>query len=350
MCVINIIHRVIYLKKVFSTMCIILAVACILCFSVIRETVPSAIEMCVTSLIPSVFIFTVLSSVIIDCGLPSFLVKHISCVFNRIFGISQCSAIAVLLGWTAGFPVGANSVQKLYTDGHISRDEAEYLLSFCSVSGISFVFGVIGGVVYDNMKISLLLYTIQIFSSVAVGIIMKGASKNIQDVHFGSKRDFNISETIVSSVKSGVKSTAYICGYVILFSVLCNLIVYIFPSVPEFPIRAALEMTSSSLMLRDFPFKVSLILASALLSWSGMCIHLQIHNCVKNISMKKYYIGKALHVGISSLITVLIPISDNVCTYRECVSVNYRDNYPNMFFLIIFFVVLGCFFLKNDVK
>lgn len=323
---------------------------CILNFSMVKESVSSAIEMCTTVLIPSVFVFTVLSSVIVRCGLPSFIMKPICRIFHALFGISACSAIALILGWCAGVPVGATSVYQLYSEGRISRNEAEYLLSFCSISGVSFVFGVVGGVVFKDVKTAAILYLVQIFSSVAVGILMKDTHKFEVTAACAEQCSLDVSKTIVSSVKNGIKSTANICGYVIFFSAICNILLHILPIVPEFPIRAAFELTTSILLVSRFPAKLSIVLASALLSWSGICIHLQIQSCVGGLSLKKYYIGKLLHVGISSLVTLLLPLSNNITAYRECISVNYRDYSPHLFFIIIFFVILGCFFLKNDVK
>ena len=260
------------------------------------------------------------------------------------------SSVAVLLGWTAGFPVGAASAAQLWKSGKISKSEAEYLLSFCSNSGISFIFGVVGGSIYGDIKISFLLFFVQITASALTGFILRPKTPFTCNCISEKTTDSTIAETVIKSVKNTVVTLSCICGYILLFSVLCDVILLFLPGNLDFFIKGIFELTSSASLLKEFPLKTSVVLASAMLSWSGLCVHMQIRSVTDGLSLRNYFIGKLIHIGISMLLTYLLTINRTITVYRECISVSYRNNHFGIMFLIIIFVILCCIFLNNDVK
>lgn len=259
-------------------------------------------------------------------------------------------AAPIILGLTAGFPVGAICCYRLYKSAEITKSEAEYLLSFCSNSGISFIFGVLGGAVFKNIKIGILIFLIQTASSFLVGILLRPKSENVSLDTTPSPAPASIQSAIVNSVKSSVINIAYICGYIISFAVLTELLQVYLPKSFAFGIKAIFELTGAAYELSGFPQKTALILACGILSWSGLCVHMQIRSVTGELDLKPYFTGKLIHMASSMLCAYLLPIEEHIGTYCENVSVTYRAGGFEYIFFIIIIIIISCILLNNVVK
>ncbi|MBQ9941125.1 MAG: hypothetical protein IJO74_06265 [Clostridia bacterium] len=318
---------------------------------VIKNSVFCSINICMTSFIPSVFIFMILSSYIASCESTSIIFKPLGKVFSCLFGTSECSSLPIILGWITGFPIGASCTYEMYQNGKISKEEAEYLISFCSNSGISFIFGVLGGEIYKNQKTALFLFSIQILASAIVGIIMKEKifSTNSESQDFPVETNSSY-RNLIDCVKKTVINLAYICGYIMFFSALTEFFIFFLPNNMDFIAKGFFELTNACMMLDKIPLKTSLILASGLLSWSGVCVHIQVSTVAPGLSLKKYFTGKLIHMALTMSLTAIVPIKQYINAYKETVTVTYRNNNFGLLFFLIIFAVLCCIFFNNGVK
>ena len=122
-----------------------------------------AVEMCVTSLIPSLFPFmffsTLLSSVLMGCHFRSFR------ILSKLCRIPNGSEILLILGSLGGYPVGAQMISNAYQNGQLKREDAQRILGFCNNAGPAFIFGILGPA-FESGIIPALLWLIQIISAV----------------------------------------------------------------------------------------------------------------------------------------------------------------------------------------
>ncbi len=331
----------------FSLICMLVVITN---YFTVQSAAKQAVGICINSVFPSVFPFLILSSMIIKSGSASVIGKPFSRIFNKFFGVNKSCTTPIILGLTAGFPVGASCTYNLYKNGEISKDEAEYLLSFCSNSGISFIFGIIGGEIFKSAKIGAMIFVIQLVSSVITGVLMK--NRHIISVSdFRTKNtDISFSAVVVNSVKESVINIAYICGYIVLFSIFTKLIISFLPECFSFTVKGILELTSASYELSYFELKSAFVLACGILSWCGICVHMQVRAVTGNLSLKPYFIGKAVHMALSMLMAYLTPITSSLSVYKENISIVYRNNGFGFLFVIIFFIVMCCILFKSVVK
>ena len=97
-----------------------------------------AMLLCAQTLIPSLFPFFVLSSLLIACGASELLSALLSPLMRPLFGLSGAGAAALALGLCGGYPVGARE--------HIGLDIAPHpqpvtLLNHVKLLGILFILG-----------------------------------------------------------------------------------------------------------------------------------------------------------------------------------------------------------------
>ena len=129
--------------------------------------------------------------------------------------------------------------------------------------------------------------------------------------------EVNFTETIAESV-TGILN---ICGTVLFFFIVTNITFEYLKIIPFFSsdlvkifISGMLEISSGANSLINFEASLyyKLILASIILSWSGISVHCQIIYTVKTIknvelSLKPYFTGKIIH-GIISIILIISAI------------------------------------------
>lgn len=89
-----------------------------------EESVAAAregISLCVDVLIPSLFPFFVLSSLLISTGLAGLCARPLESFMRPLFGVGGAGAAALSLGLIGGYPVGARTVAQLVQRGSVPR-------------------------------------------------------------------------------------------------------------------------------------------------------------------------------------------------------------------------------------
>ena len=108
------------------------------------EAARSGLRLCYNVIIPSLFPFFVLSSLVVELGLAGYLGRLLEGLMRPLFRVGGACASAVALGFIGGYPVGAKTAIGLYESGQCTRTEAQRLLAFCNNSGPAFILGVVG--------------------------------------------------------------------------------------------------------------------------------------------------------------------------------------------------------------
>ena len=120
------------------------------------------VTLCLQTVLPSLFPFFVLSSLLVQSDVPRLLSRAMAGVMYPLFGVSGAGASALILGLLGGYPVGTRTVAELYGRGEIAREEAEQLLAFCNNSGPGFFLGVCGTAVFGSARAGAYLYLIHV--------------------------------------------------------------------------------------------------------------------------------------------------------------------------------------------
>ena len=137
------------------------------------EAARSGLRLCYNVIIPSLFPFFVLSSLVVELGLAGYLGRLLEGLMRPLFRVGGACASAVALGFIGGYPVGAKTAIGLYESGQCTRTEAERLLAFCNNSGPAFILGVVGTGVFASSRVGVLLYLAHAAASCCVGLLFR---------------------------------------------------------------------------------------------------------------------------------------------------------------------------------
>lgn len=284
-----------------------IAAACAMLVMILdtRTAVISArdgVLLCLNTVIPSLFPFFVLSGVVSSCLLgQNFLFLQ---PLGRLCKIPKGAESLLLLGFLAGYPVGAQMITQTYLDGRLSSRAARRMLGFCSNAGPAFIFGMLSPL-FANKKIVWVLWAIHILSAVITGFVL--ATEEATSVQISPGTGINFPEAL----QKALKATAGVCGWVILFRVVigfCNRwFFWLIPAIIQVLLSGLLELANGCVLLQNLSGEgTRFLLAGAMLSFGGLCVGMQTISVTEGLGTGWYFPGKVLQTCLTVLFSLLL--------------------------------------------
>ena len=298
--------------------------------------------LCFNVIVPSLFPFFVLSSLVVDLGLAAYLGRAMEGLMRPLFRVSGSCAAAVALGFIGGYPVGARTALQLYQQGLCSKTEAERLLSFCNNSGPAFILGVVGAGIFGDSRVGLLLYLTHALASLLVGLLFRfyGGGRRDGPAHTPHSKPIQtvtLPAAFTGAVARALQSTLGICAFVVFFAVVLRLLsaygvlsaVAALLSLAGFEaewarrlVAGLLELSSGVASLQGGAHLAGRVsMAAFMLGWAGLSVHCQVLSFLvdSGLSAKAYLAGKLCHgliaAGLTYAVTRLFPLSAPVADY-----------------------------------
>lgn len=273
------------------------------------EGIKSGIFLCLITVIPSLFPFfvfsTLLTSAFVGHSIP-FLSP-----FAKLWGIPQGAESIPLIGFTGGYPVGAQVIADAYRTGQLCKSQAERMLAFCNNAGPAFIFGITASF-FPAKWMSWALWGIHILSAVMTACILPGQEQN------AVPRQIAEPITAVEAMNRSLRIMASVCGWIVFFRMLIAFFsrwfLWLLPSAVQIGVIGILELSNGCIALAEIP-SVSLrfIMCSGMLALGGTCVTMQTASAAKGLSLKYYFVGKLLQTGFSllfswSIVTGIWPV------------------------------------------
>lgn len=268
------------------------------------------LELCLRTVIPSLFPFFLLS-ILLTGALAGRKIPMLRPLAG-LCGIPEGGETLLITGFLGGYPVGAQSVADFYRAEHLSKAEAERLLAFCSNAGPAFLFGMAASI-FPQRRMAVLLWLIHILSAVFTACLIPA----------GKVRTISLSEgknvTMSDAMRKSISVMAYVCGWVVLFRVLIAFlsrwVLWLLPIPAQVGIMGLLELTNGCCALSSVTSTaVAFVLCSAMLAAGGLCVTMQTVSVTEGLSLKFYFLGKGMQVVFSVLLSlawaskILLPV------------------------------------------
>ena len=262
----------------------------------------NGLELCLHTVIPSLFPFLFLSMVITGwLGRKGFPALNFLC---RTFRLPEGAGGLLLLGWLGGYPTGAHSVSLAYEQGRISKHDAQRMLVVCSNCGPAYIFGVLSGV-FSGISNLWAIWGICMLSSLITSLILPGGGGRMTPLT-------NIQpESPVKLMDKAIRAMARICGWVIMFRVILSFaerwFLWLLPPEGRVLLCGLTELANGCLLLHQVStHEIRFILACAILSFGGLSVMLQTYSVISyKLDTKMYFPGKVLHSAISTCLACI---------------------------------------------
>ena len=327
---------VINFKKYLLTFFSIFLIICLLLFAennILACT--NGLNLFVKNIFPTLFPFLIATDILYNSNFIYILEKYLQNFTSKLFNIPPKAAIAIILGFISGYPIGAKITANLKKDKYITKAEAERLIAFTNNSSPMFIISTVGISILSNKNLGIILLIIHIISSILVGLIFRFWKYNDKEqlnydfilLNENNKLKENLScaEIITNSIKNSIYTILQIGSFVIFFSILLdilkstkilNVFAYILSIIgldETFSLSflyGFFEITNGLSLIQNLYLNneiLSIMIISFLLGFSGISILFQIYSIIKkeHISIKPYILGKLLQ-GILSVILVCI--------------------------------------------
>ena len=259
------------------------------------------IELCIKTLIPSLFPFMVLSSALLNI-LRNVRIPMLTHLCKICKMPSGCDSI-LFTGLLGGYPVGAKLIAESFASGNINKKDAARLLGFCNNAGPAFIFGILGSA-FSSFGIAFVVWLIHIMSAIITGALLPQVSNNQLIIsHKGSQASGTIIERCVSVM-------GIICGWVILFRIIIAYMEAILPAglSNEFYVLASgiLELSNGCIQLSKINDPATrFLICNCLLAFGGGCVALQTAAIAQNVGLSYYLPGKIIQTFISITLTLI---------------------------------------------
>lgn len=240
----------------------------------------------------------------------------------------------------------------------LTKTEAERLLSFTNNSGPLFIVGAVSVGMFKMPNLGLYLLICHIFASLTVGILFRFYGRNTHNKkrHPGCNltgrfkkelrsnmlhQNRNVGEILGESIKNSINVLLSIGGFIILFSVIINILLEIglISSISDvlssllrpmsiskeivlsltsgfFEITTGTNMASKA---TSASFCHQLSAVSFILGWAGLSVHSQVYSiiCKSDISIKPYLIGKLLQGTFAAIYTAMSFKLSSILTFNS---------------------------------
>ncbi len=293
----------------------------------VTDSCREGLLICTELILPSLFPFFVVSGLLARLGFPQWLGQRIAPYANKLFGVPGAGATALVSGLCGGYPMGASYFADLLHSGQIGPEECSRLLAFCNNTGPAFLIGVVGGGIFGDSGLGMLLYAVHAVSAVLTGLLLcrKGEGGSPVCEREANPTEISFSEALSSAVHQSVEALLGVCAFVVCFTVFTGLLRANgwFTALEEalgsrLPnsravLRAGLsgffELGGGVAELRGqsgsalYP-----ALASAIVGWGGLSVHFQTLSLFSadNIKSAPHTAGRLLSAAFGFLLTYVL--------------------------------------------
>lgn len=298
---------------------------------------------------PSLFPFFVVSEIMIGLGVVSFIGVLFEPFMRPLFRVPGVGGFVFSMGIASGFPAGAKFTARLKQEKQLTAIEAERLVSFTNSSNPLFMGGAIAVGFFHNASLAFLIMASHYLGNFLVGITMrfygrkaepaaskkskepmslKNAFSNMHHKRISDNR--TIGKLLGDSVNSAIQTLLIIGGFIILFSVLNNVLnlvhvtqfialfigiifsVFSIPfelSVPFF--SGLLEITNGAQLIsetREASLFHQMLVVSFILGFNGFSIQAQVASFLAQARIRfwPYFVARVLHGLYAMLFTIAL--------------------------------------------
>lgn len=265
------------------------------------ESMTRGLELCLRTVVPSLFPLFVLSGILV----PQLAAIPFPRKVGRFLGIPQGAEGIFLLGAVGGFPLGAQCITRAVESQQLSRKDGERMLGFCDNCGAAFLFGILPAL-FKNPLIPLACFLIQLESAILVAASCSGDGP--------ASGQFSAQQVSLSaSVQRAIRSMATVCAWIMLCCVGTGFLQkWLFPFLTPYVrilCTGLLELTAGCMAMGTITDEsLRLIFCCGFVCFGGISVLLQIHavaaaqhlsmaQCIRQKLLQAFF-GVCLAAGI----------------------------------------------------
>jgi len=277
------------------------------------------------NVLPNLLPCVIVSNLMISLNITRQISKVFYPFLGRVFRVSPEGCYPIAIGLLSGIPMGAKSTADLLFEKKIQRREAQFLLGMCNNASPMFIIGYIAITQLKLPQIKYALFAIMYCSAILGALLMRfllshrktGSNQQdeliIHNTELASRTmplRFSF-DLLDRSIMNGFEVVTKIGGYIILFSILAQILHAILPDIGlwKLLIMGILEITTgiSQIAASNIDVHTKIVLVTFLTTFGGFSGVAQTKSVIGNqgLSIKLYILVKLVSAGIAFVLAYL---------------------------------------------
>ena len=277
----------------------------------IISSIKLSFNICIKNLFPSLIPFMLLSNIFINYNFIYEISNSFNKLTNKLFKLNSSIFYVIIMSMLSGTPSNAKYLSDLYKKNYININDIKKTILFCHFTNPFFILGTIGYIYLNNKKIGLIILISHYLSSFIIALIVK-KKYSLEKIDILNEKNNNknflkiFNESIFSTFNTLILILGVITTCLILTTVINN---YINIDNNFKFIYGLIEITQglNYLSLSNLNIYIKSIIATFLISFGGLCIHIQVFSILDNKKIRyiPYLISRIFHGILSSIITII---------------------------------------------
>ncbi len=336
------------IKKLFIALFSVLFAVLFIIFA--EETavgVVKSIGVCINVIIPSMFIYMVLSTFIINSGIYEIIFTPLYKILHKIIKLDKQLFSVFCLSLIGGYPVGIKLFKEAIAQNKNYSAIVDKTAAFCYCISPTFAITMIGINLYHSAEIGLIVYISNVISCFIMAIIYTNIY-NLKSNHISVKQNGNL----IQAINSSASALVGICAVIVIF----NAVIAVGEAISniigaEIPIMVKSVLEISSVLNIKSPTIAILPLISAIASSGGICVLFQCISIIqKSFCVKNFILARIPTALLSSLISVLILKFWNISLPSISENRSYIFDFNGNNAVLIFILIMCVILLQKNEK
>jgi len=298
--------------------------------------------------LPALLPFFIAAELLMDLGVVHFMGVLTEPLMRPVFNVPGSGSFTFAMGVASGYPLGAALSARLKDSGLVTKTEAERLMCFCNTSDPLFMTGAVAVGMFKRADLAGIIIAAHYLSALTVGVLLRfWKRKDPPSAPIKTEPGFIVvrgyramrraqrenpkafGELLGGSVKRSVNTLLAILGFIVLFSVVFELLkmagvagalsAAISKVIPDSVVPKALhdslvsglfELTigTSSAAASSAPLIARVAACSAIIAWSGLSVHAQVAAVIQpsGMSVWPYTAARFLQALLAAALTVVL--------------------------------------------
>ena len=284
----------------------------------VKSSIRDSFRFCVNSLIPSIFIFMVISLFFLYSSVFSGVFNILPKGFFKKIGICRKYFATVLLCSLCGFVGGPKIICEDYKQNHVNEQDFSNAIILSSNAGIGFLVSCVGIGIWNDAWFGISLYLFQMLSVFMLGKRVLKHSEFELSSDKRKEKSLDLSVAFTRAVTTSCSTVISICTFVVAFSCFIS-VTLSFLGISEDSIWYAVVTSifefcrGSFLVFNTRNFLFSAFLSGFCVGFGGICVHFQTFAVCEGLPLNKFEFVKfkAIHGVLCGFFCVLYMLIKN---------------------------------------
>ena len=308
-----------------------------------------SINVCIDSVIPSMFAFMVISTYIQSSGLYKVIFRPLMPVMKRLVKADESMISVFLLSLIGGYPVGVKLLKETIAENknyHEIADVSANASAFCYCISPAFAVIMLGNGIFGSTSAGIIIYLSDMLACLTMAIIVSRRTQLTSHTFTAGN-----GKGLTDAVNSATHALGVICPIIIAFDIMIDCITSALSDagITATPWAAGVLEISNLLKLSSVSY-YSLPLTAAVSSIGGVCVLIQCLAIVKQaFPVRKFLLARLPCMLLSGLYSLIFMQFIDVSVPTAAVSSTYTYSFSaNKIIVPILLAMCIIIFYRSD--